>query len=154
MDPAIAGFSSEILTTKVSCLLLYIGWWCTINLYWVVHRRFQLCDETVSCLAVEAFKSWCLSAENTKTMMPALAGKAVGLWKEALGHPSSLCAVSEALSSPLCPYNDLKVNNPRWRGGEEPMEETSETWVRSLGQEGPLEEEMAAHSSILAWRIS
>ena len=29
-----------------------------------------------------------------------------------------------------------------------------ETWVRSLGQEDPLEEEMASHSSILAWRIS
>ena len=28
-----------------------------------------------------------------------------------------------------------------------------ETWVRSLGQEIPLEKEMAAHSSILAWRI-
>ena len=26
-------------------------------------------------------------------------------------------------------------------------------WVRSLGQEDPLEEEMATHSSILAWRI-
>ena len=28
-----------------------------------------------------------------------------------------------------------------------------ETWVRSLGQEDPLEEGMATHSSILAWRI-
>ena len=28
-----------------------------------------------------------------------------------------------------------------------------ETWVRSLGREDPLEKEMAAHSSILAWRI-
>ena len=28
-----------------------------------------------------------------------------------------------------------------------------ETWVGSLGQEGPLEEGMATHSSILAWRI-
>ena len=28
-----------------------------------------------------------------------------------------------------------------------------ETWVHSLGQEDPLEKEMAAHSSILAWRI-
>ena len=27
------------------------------------------------------------------------------------------------------------------------------TWVRSLGQEDPLEEGMAAHSSIFAWRI-
>ena len=28
-----------------------------------------------------------------------------------------------------------------------------ETWVRSLGQEDPLEKEMATHSSIFAWRI-
>ena len=33
------------------------------------------------------------------------------------------------------------------------MQETQETWIRSLGQEDPLEEEMATHSSILAWRI-
>ena len=30
---------------------------------------------------------------------------------------------------------------------------TQETWVRSLGQEDPLEKGMATHSSILAWRI-
>ena len=29
-----------------------------------------------------------------------------------------------------------------------------ETWVQSRGQEDPLEEGMAAYSSILAWRIS
>ena len=28
-----------------------------------------------------------------------------------------------------------------------------ETWVRSLGQEDPLEKEMATHSSILAWEV-
>ena len=28
-----------------------------------------------------------------------------------------------------------------------------ETWVRSLGQEDPLEKGMATYSSILAWRI-
>ena len=28
-----------------------------------------------------------------------------------------------------------------------------ETWVRSLGGEDPLEEEMATHCSILAWSI-
>ena len=28
-----------------------------------------------------------------------------------------------------------------------------ETWVLSLGQEDPLEKEMATHSSILAWKI-
>ena len=34
------------------------------------------------------------------------------------------------------------------------MQETQEMWVRSLGQEDPLEEEMATHSSTLAWKIS
>ena len=28
-----------------------------------------------------------------------------------------------------------------------------ETWVRSLGQEDPLEKAMASHSSTLAWKI-
>ena len=28
-----------------------------------------------------------------------------------------------------------------------------EMWVQSLGQEDPLEEEMATHSSILSWKI-
>ena len=33
------------------------------------------------------------------------------------------------------------------------MQETQETQVPSLDQEDPLEEEMATHSSILAWEI-
>ena len=33
------------------------------------------------------------------------------------------------------------------------MQETKETRVRSLGWEDPLEEGMATHSSILAWKI-
>ena len=33
------------------------------------------------------------------------------------------------------------------------MQETQEMWVPSLGQEDPLEESMATHSSILAWRV-
>ena len=33
------------------------------------------------------------------------------------------------------------------------MQETQERQVQSLGQEYPLEEEMATHSSILAWKI-
>ena len=33
------------------------------------------------------------------------------------------------------------------------VQETQETQVGSLGQEDPLEEEMATHSSILAWKI-
>ena len=33
------------------------------------------------------------------------------------------------------------------------MQETQETWVRSLGWEDPLEEGVATHSGILAWKI-
>ena len=34
-----------------------------------------------------------------------------------------------------------------------PMQEMQEMWVRSLGQQDPLEEGMATHFSILAWEI-
>ena len=33
------------------------------------------------------------------------------------------------------------------------MQEMQERWVRTLGWEDPLEEEMATRSSILAWKI-
>ena len=33
------------------------------------------------------------------------------------------------------------------------LPEMQDTWVRPLGQEDPLEKEMATHSSILAWEI-
>ena len=33
------------------------------------------------------------------------------------------------------------------------MQEMQEIWVKSLGWEDPLEEEMTTHSSILAWKI-
>ena len=33
------------------------------------------------------------------------------------------------------------------------MQETKESQVQSLGQEDPLEEAMATHSSILVWKI-
>ena len=33
------------------------------------------------------------------------------------------------------------------------MQETQEMWVQTQGREEPLEEQMATHSSILAWEI-
>ena len=43
---------------------------------------------------------------------------------------------------------------PQWLSGKQPaMQEMQEMWVRSLGQEDPLEKSTATHSSILAWRI-
>ena len=46
----------------------------------------------------------------------------------------------------------------RFPGGSEvknlcAVQEMQGKWVQALGQKGPLEEGMATHSSILAWRI-
>ena len=34
-----------------------------------------------------------------------------------------------------------------------PMQEMQETWVKTMGEEDPLEEEMATCFSVLAWKI-
>ena len=41
----------------------------------------------------------------------------------------------------------------QWERIHLPMQETQEMRVLSLGQEDSLEEEMTAHSSILAWKV-
>ena len=38
-------------------------------------------------------------------------------------------------------------------GGSDGKSTMWEAWVRSLGQEDPLEKEMATHSSTIAWKI-
>ena len=46
---------------------------------------------------------------------------------------------------------------PKWLRGKKKShlqkQEIQVTWVRSLGWEDPLEEGIATHSSILAWKI-
>ena len=49
----------------------------------------------------------------------------------------------------LCYFLEI----PWWLNGKESTLPVQETQVRSLGQEDPLEKEMATHSSVLAWRI-
>ena len=44
------------------------------------------------------------------------------------------------------PHGSIVKNPPA-------KQETQETQVQSLGREDPLEEKMATHSSILAWKI-
>ena len=59
-----------------------------------------------------------------------------------------------SLSLPLSFRLALRVTRAslvaQWRKNLPPMQETQ---VRSLGQEDPLEERMATHSSILGWKI-
>ena len=56
-------------------------------------------------------------------------------------------SLKQALPSPMGLSWWLSVKNPP------AMQETQEIWVQALGQEDPLEEGMALHSSILAWSI-
>ena len=66
----------------------------------------------------------------------------------------------EIRSKPSKP-TDFKVNMQevgdsqvaQWVKNLPAMQETEEMGVRSLGQEDPLEESLATHSNILAWRI-
>ena len=51
-------------------------------------------------------------------------------------------------------FVNLLYPSPQWLSGKNlpAMQKTQETWVQSLGQEVALEEGMATHSHILAWR--
>ena len=57
-------------------------------------------------------------------------------------------SILNAQGSSLLPTKEL--SSPNFPGGAS----GKETQVRSLGQEDPLEEGTATHSSVLAWRLS
>ena len=64
-------------------------------------------------------------------------------------------AGSLPLEPPLITEEVTLANSLGFPGGSavKNLSATQETQVRSLGQEDPLEKEMAIHSSILAWEI-
>ena len=47
----------------------------------------------------------------------------------------------------------MTIHGLPWWFRQERLPAMQETLVRSLGQEDPLEKEMATHSNILAWKI-
>ena len=55
--------------------------------------------------------------------------------------------VSQKEKSKYCTLTCMVKNPPA-------MQDMQDTWVQSLGQEDPLEEEMATHSSICAKKIA
>ena len=56
----------------------------------------------------------------------------------------------EAWVVPCCEVSQVA----QWQRICLPMQELQETWFGSPCQEDPLEKEMAAHSSVLAWRLA
>ena len=69
---------------------------------------------------------------------PGIKPRSPTLWADAL--------ISEPAGKPL-PGGTVVKNLPAYAG------DAKKRWVRSLGQEDPLDEEMATHSRILAWKI-
>ena len=79
------------------------------------------------------------------------AGKESACSVDDLGStPGSGNSPGEGLGYPL--HHSRILGLPRWLRVKNPPA-MQESWVRSLGWEDPLEEGMAIHSSILAWRI-
>ena len=74
-------------------------------------------------------------------------------------HPPCHCSTPHVVRNPENIRSIPGYGLSRGRSGKgEPtcqclMQETQETWVRSLGQEDSLEKGTAIHSSILDWRI-
>ena len=70
-------------------------------------------------------------------------------------HFNNFMKFSKWQESPFFVWVNLPCGLPRWLSSKDSAgnAEGQETQVRSLGREDPLEEEMATHSSILAWKI-
>ena len=89
------------------------------------------------------------------------------IWKKMDSHPGSvtnnLCTSGKIDKYPCgISHQWNRVNKTMWPlrflgfpGGSDRKASAWmwETWVRSLGQEDPLEKEMATHSSTLVWKI-
>ena len=87
-----------------------------------------------------------------------LVGSMGSMGSHGVGHDwSNLAAAAAAVGLVSLLLNWYKLQghswSPWWLRGYKLLLPMWETWVRSLGQEDPLEREMATHSSILAWRI-
>ena len=59
------------------------------------------------------------------------------------------------IHSSICSFNNYLVSTRAYLVAQtlKNLSAMWETWVQSLGWEDPLEEGMATHSSLLAWRI-
>ena len=108
--------------------------------------------DSVSITGGFSEKKWCVFTNDFKESCYHYTDKRLE------GYSGSQESTSKAISVTAFFYM-LLINKGfpggtgKWYGIHMPVQETQETQVWSLGQEDPLESEMATHSSILAWRI-
>ena len=86
---------------------------------------------------------------------PEISSRGVGQWWPAAGLGALSVAVHEwdLLKEVAIIFITSTIIWPQVAQRLKNLPAMRETWVQSLGQEDPLEKEMATHSSILAWRI-
>ena len=111
-----------------------------VKFYFTIH---QLSDQNIAQTVFSSSLTF-LIYEKEKVIL--IYNKRDGFQKV----PDSLCSGTQQLLVALSPihyYASLVAQLVK------SLPVMQETWVRSLGWEDPLEKEMAAHSSILAWRI-
>ena len=71
-----------------------------------------------------------------------------------LSHHLSILSVPSVLGTEIFHFNVLELTHPLLSHVTQLVKHMPamwETWVQFLGQEDPLEKEMATHSNILAW---
>ena len=97
---------------------------------------------------------WLYSITNTMKMSLSK------LWEVVMDREACHAAVSRVAKSSTQPSDWTELIRPSHPLGASLVAQNvktppamQETWVRSLGQEDPLEKGMTTHSSILAWRI-
>ena len=79
-------------------------------------------------------------------------GKAAAATAKSLQSCPTLCDPTDGSPSGSPVPGILQARVLEW-GAIKHLPAIRETWVQSLGQEDPLEKEMAPHSSILVWKI-
>ena len=74
------------------------------------------------------------------------------IYKKGNKHNGMYCSC-EIMKLSIHRYDTIASQVGQWQRIHLPVWEVQETWVQSLGQGDPLEEEMATHSSLLAWKV-
>ena len=106
-----------------------------IKLHWKTHSRKGSIIKHLKCVAVSS---------------PWLRERIHGFWTQT----SHLTFLGLGFLPLWNEYPELNEGLPQWLNGKKNLPAMQEMWVRSLGQEGSLEEEIAICSSILIWEIS
>ena len=130
-----------VFSAEMVLLILKSIWYC--KGHWITKTILRKKNKTEGIM----FPDLKLSYKTTVI-------KTVWSWHKKRTHRST--EQRRESRSELTHERSITLGLPRWCSWHRarlPMQETEETQVESLGQEDPLEEGMATHSSILAWRI-